>query len=244
VAVQTALNSNALAGALCVNVANQISVILDTVGVGHQWPSGAAQDRRAWAEVIAYGADGSVMYSSGVVPDGTPVTSIKDPDLWLLRDCMFNAQSQPVVNFWEAASVNGYELPALATFDRTQVAFFANHVVQTFPRGGAAQLERMPARVTLRMRIQPIGLDVLNDLVSTHDLDPSIVAKMPTFDVSLQGPGGAGLPPPGGLVWTPDSNDASFVQGGLPATCAASPSFNPGTPVAAGNGAICTPPAK
>jgi hypothetical protein len=240
VAVQNALNSTVLAGALCVNVDSQIRVILDT-NVGHQWPTGAAQDRRAWAEVIAYDGSGNVIYKSGVVPDGTPVTSIKDPDLWLLRDCMFDAKSQPVDNFWEAAHVNGYELPALATFDHTQMAFYANHVVQSFPRDPSAHLPVKPARVTLRMRIQPIGIEVLQGLVASQDLDPSIVAKMPTFDVSLQGPGGDGLPPPGGLEWTPESKDTSFNDG-LPGNCAASPSIiNPGTPVTAHSAAICTP---
>jgi len=63
-------------GALCLTAAGGIRVILDTARLGHDWPSGAAQDRRAWAEVIAYRADGSVIYSSGVVPDGTPVTDV------------------------------------------------------------------------------------------------------------------------------------------------------------------------
>jgi Cytochrome c554 and c-prime len=244
--VQNALNSDALQGALCVTVNSGIRVILDTTNIGHQWPSGAAQDRRAWAEVIAYGADGGMIYSSGVVPDGTPVTSIQDPDLWLLRDCMFDAESRPVVNFWEAASTNGYELPALLTNNRLDPNFYANHIVQSFPRTASGQLTARPARVTLRMRIQPVGLDVLQDLVQSGDLDPTVVAKMPTFDVSLQGPIGPGLAPPGGLEWTPASNDApytdntNFQQG--PATCAASPGFNPGLPVSAHNAAICKAP--
>jgi Cytochrome c554 and c-prime len=244
VAVQNALNSTVLAGALCVNVNSQIRVILDTVGVGHHWPSGAAQDRRAWAEVIAYDASGNVIYSSGVVPDGTPVTSIKDPDLWLLRDCMFDAKSRPVVNFWEAANVNGYELPAMTTFDPTQMGYYANHIVQSFPRDPSAHLPERPARVTLRMRIQPIGIEVLQDLVASQDLDPSIVAKMPTFDVSLQGPGGDGFPPPGGLEWTPASTDTSYKDFNGPGTCAASPSFNPTTATTAQSAAICKPPSQ
>ena len=82
VAVQNALNGTVLSGALCLSSSGGIRVILDTTGVGHQWPTGAAQDRRAWAEVIAYDDVGGVIYSSGVVPDGTPVTSTvtKDPD--------------------------------------------------------------------------------------------------------------------------------------------------------------------
>ena len=247
-AVQNALNDDALQGALCVTVNSSIRVILDTTGVGHHWPSGAAQDRRAWAEVIAYRADGSVIYSSGVVPDGTPVTSIKDPDLWLLRDCMYNAQSQPVVNFWQAAQTSGYELPALLTFDAGDPNFYVNHIVQSYPSQTATMtsLKERPSKVTLRIRIQPIGLDVLDDLVDSGDLDPSVVAKMPTFDVSLQGPIGPGLAPPGGLVWTPDADGGTYVDNTNlmmgPATCATSPSFRPLFPVQAKTAATCPGP--
>ncbi len=247
VAVQNALNSTVLAGALCLAASGGIRVVLDTTGVGHQWPTGAAQDRRAWAEVIAYGDDGNVIYSSGVVPDGTPVTSTvtKDPDLWLLRDCMYDAQNKPVPNFWEAANTNGYELPILKTFLRTDPAFYMSHVVQSFPRDHSA-LKSRPARITLRMRIQPVGLDVLNDLVASKDLDPSVVGKMPTFDVSLQGPGGGpGLPPPGGLVWTPASNDTTYTDtDDVPSTCAASSGFNPVQAYPAQSAATCTPPSN
>jgi hypothetical protein len=247
-AVENALNNNALVGALCVTAANGIRVILDTIGIGHQWPSGAAQDRRAWAEVMAFGPNPGDTYSSGVVPDGTSVTSTAatDPDLWLLRDCMFNAQSQPVVNFWEAASTSGYELPALATFDPSTQAFFLNHIVQSFPRAtvGKGVLPFKPVRVTLRIRIQPVGLDVLNDLVQSKDLDPAIVASMPTFDVSLQGPTGVGLAIPGGLEWTPASNDGSYkdnVDSQGKTTCVASPGFIPGgTLIPGGSAAVCT----
>jgi hypothetical protein len=244
VEVQNALNNNALQGALCVTANSAIRVILDTSGVGHHWPSGAAQDRRAWAEVVAYGANGET-YSSGVVPDGTPVTSIHDPDLWLMRDCMFNAQKQRVDNFWEAAETGGYELPVLLTTNKADLRYFANHVIQAFPGGATAPtiLPFRPVRVTLRIRVQPIGLDVLQDLVSTGDLDPSIVAKMPTFDVSLQGPLVPGLTTPGGLEWTPSSNDVpgwTDIFGFGPATCAATMGFNIGVPVPAGSAATCS----
>jgi hypothetical protein len=31
------------------------------------------------------------------------------------------------------------------------------------------------------MRLQPIGIDVLQDLVDSGDLDPSLIQHMPTF---------------------------------------------------------------
>jgi hypothetical protein len=212
---------DALQGALCITGAGGIRVVLDAVAVGHDWPSGAAQDRRAWAEVIAY-QGASVVYQSGVVADGASVTSVTgDPDLWLLRDCMFDAQGAEVNMFWQAASSEGNELPALATFDALDPRYYQTHVVQRFHRDGSP-LATMPDRVTLRIRLQPVGLDVLQDLVATQDLDAAVLAAMPTFDVPLTGPGGADL------VWTPEAAAGlvTMSDDGTPETCVATSGFN------------------
>ena len=39
----------------------------------------------------------------------------------------------------------------------------------------------MPDKVTLRIRLQPVGLDVLKDLVQSGDLDASVLASMQTY---------------------------------------------------------------
>lgn len=222
--VQQALGSGALQGALCVTgpPGGSVRVILDAVGVGHKWPSGAAQDRRAWAEVIAYSA-GAVIYQSGVVADGQSVTAVQgDPDLWLLRDCMSDAQGHQVSQFWQAASTEGNELPALATFSATDPRFYETHIVQRFPRTGAKVSER-PDRVTLRLRLQPVGLDVLQDLISTGDLDAGILDAMPTYDIPLAGP-----TLPAQMEWTAEAAQALtyLADDGTLATCVATPDFN------------------
>jgi hypothetical protein len=222
--VKQELGNGAIQGALCVTgpPGGSVRVILDAVGVGHKWPSGAAQDRRAWAEVIAYSA-GTVTYQSGVVADGQSVTAVQgDPDLWLLRDCMSDAQGNLVSQFWQAASTEGNELPALATFSATDPRFYETHIVQRFPRSGA-KLAQRPDRVTLRLRLQPIGIDVLQDLIGSEDLDAGIIDAMPTYDVPLAGP-----TLPAQMEWT-----AQAAQGltypaddGTLATCVATPDFN------------------
>jgi hypothetical protein len=139
--------------ALCVTQLGAVRVILDNAAAGHDWPSGAAQDRRAWAEVIA-SKGGSVIYQSGVVPAGTPVTAVtNDPDLWLLRDCMFDDSSPPkqVDMFWQAASYEGNELPGQITFDAGDPDFYLTHVVQFFPRNQSAI--RCDAHVRGRQRL-------------------------------------------------------------------------------------------
>jgi hypothetical protein len=241
--VQFSLN-NALRGALCVSENGGIRVVLDPFNVGHQWPSGAAQDRRAWAEVIAY-TGGKVVYQSGFVPDGTPVgqqTTDTDPkDLWILRDEMFGPDGGPVDMFWQAAQAYGSELPVTGSFDPAQPAYYASHITRSFPRDGAP-IQRGLERVTLRIRLQPIGLDVLNDLVTSHDLDPSIAAAMPTFDVPIVPTPGASKPAL--LVWTPAAADpmTKFNAGdGSDATCVGFPSFSGGGAFPAQTHETCTP---
>ncbi|MGH7434470.1 MAG: multiheme c-type cytochrome, partial [Polyangiaceae bacterium] len=196
-----ALLSNALVGDLCVTQLGGIRVILDTPNLGHDFPSGAAQDRRFWAEIVAY-KGGSIVYQTGVDPFGSPAFDAGvDPDLWLLRDCIFDGQGKQVDMFWQAASFEGNELPALATFDQSKPGFYAAQKLQTFPRGGAPPSTGVPDRVTLNLWVQPVGLNVLDDLVASGDLDPKVAAAMPTFPVPLavQLPGSSTSPQ---LEWT------------------------------------------
>jgi hypothetical protein len=219
-AVVTFLQS-ALQVALCVTQTNGIRVIVDNVAAGHFWPSGAAQDRRAWAEVIA-SKGGQTIYQSGVVADGTAVTSItNDPDLWLLRDCMFDASGTQVDMFWQAASTEGNELPAPITFNMTDPNFYKTHIVQSFPRALGSGLPRMPDQVTMRIRIQPIGLDVLQNLVQSGDLkDMSVLQNMPTWDVVPL------------VTWTPQlaqMQNLTYVdEDGQPIACVSPTAFNVG----------------
>ncbi|HSY25710.1 MAG TPA: multiheme c-type cytochrome [Polyangiaceae bacterium] len=219
--VAQTLNGGVIAGALCVTGAGGVRVILDAVGVGHGWPSGAVQDRRAWVEVVAYQA-GNIVYQSGVVPDGQSPTGVpNDPDFWLLRDCMFGAQGQQVNMFWQAASTEGNELPALATFNALDPSFYATHIEQRFPRSGNP-VPTYPDRVTMRLRLQPIGIDVLQDLVASGDLDAAVIAEMPTFGVSLTGPSGPAM-----LEWTPSATVVyENSDDGTPGTCVGTAGFN------------------
>ena len=203
--------------ALCVTQQGGVRVLLDNVAAGHGWPSGAAQDRRAFVEVIA-SKGGSVIYQSGVVPDGTPVVSVQnDPDLWLLRDCMFDASAKQTDLFWAAATTEGNELPVQVTFDTTDPRYYLTHVIQNYPRALNAVLPQVPDQVTMRVRLQPVGLDVLNDLVSAGYLDASLVSSMPTFDVTTT------------LTWTPEAAAAqnlTYTEEGQPVACVSDTAFN------------------
>jgi len=190
-------------------------VTLDNVGAGHSWPSGAAQDRRAWVELIAY--QGSTeLYRSGVVADGESVDALVDPDLWQFRDAAFKENGEPAHMFWDIASTKhdcdpsrvGCLIPGPVT-PFTQ-GYQREHVTRRFPSSGVAL--GTPDRVTLRVRIVPVGLDVLDDLIATGDLDPAIRTQMQTLNLQRRG----------GFMaeWTPETahRDAELPNLG-PATC-------------------------
>ncbi len=210
-----ALLDTTLQSAVCVGDGTAgIDVIVDNVAAGHSWPSGAAQDRRAWVEVIAY-ANAQVIYRSGVVAQGGDVTKpVSDPDLWLFRDCTFDINDQPVSMFWQAQSNESYLLPGQPTFDQTDPRFYQTHVSQTFPR--KASLSTIPDRVTMRVRLQPVGLDVIDDLIKSGDLDGSLRDRMGTFDI-----GAAPL-----VEWTPTTAKTGYTRGPTKYTCATNTNLN------------------
>jgi hypothetical protein len=132
-----------------------------------------------------------------------------------MRDCMFDAEERPVHMFWEAARSETSQLPAQATFNPLDPRFYQTHVVRAFPRGSQTltdQIDGMPDRVTLRVRLQPIGIDVLDELVESGDLDPAIRDVMPTFDLAV---GDAAV-----LEWTAATANGQYLEQGLfPVSC-------------------------
>ncbi|MHB8419461.1 MAG: multiheme c-type cytochrome [Myxococcales bacterium] len=224
-----------LQGAVCVEqlpAGPQLQVIYDNVAAGHDFPSGASQDRRVWVDIEAADSDGGVFYRSGAVDAGDDPTQDADPDFWMLRDCMSSADGGPVDMFWQAFATEGNALPVLATFNASDPRFYQNHVLQTYPRAGV--LAQTPARVTAQMYVLPIGLDVLNDLVASGDLDPSLVTKMQRLPVG----------PP--IVWTAAAVNAHYTDPNNTGAAASVPCVSNGislvaTPVRAAAHTTCFP---
>lgn len=181
-AVECALSSSARVASIEQDSFGGFTVALET-SAGHAQPSGTALDRRLWIEFIAYDASGGVLFQSGVIGDGereekSPTEPGYDPQLTLYRDWIYDAQGTPKHMFWEAAPSplypNGYTsltLPA-ATALGVPHTLQASYRVPRF---------REIARVTVRLRMRPVGIDVLEGLVASGDLDPGVIAEMPTF---------------------------------------------------------------
>jgi hypothetical protein len=167
---------------LCVTpvAGGQIEYTLDNVGAGHMWPSGAAHDRRAWAEVIAYDADGDEVFSSGKVPDGRDPEQIGDPNLWTLHDQAFDASGNHATFFWEIARIETHLLPPQVTIDPSDPRFY-HAVTRTYPVGGRLQ---DIARVTARVKIRPLALEIIDKLADEGLLDRALRDAVPTFELA------------------------------------------------------------
>ena len=150
---------------------------------GHSFPSGAAQDRRAWVELLAYDDDDQVIFQTGVVGDDEVVDKPDDhpnhdPNLWIFRDRLYDVDGQPTHRFWEAAPSEAYPL-----------GYESYLLPATSMQGGdhgrhrSYQIGIAPARVTVRVRIRPVGLEVLDELIELDHLDPEVRAQVPTHDI-------------------------------------------------------------
>jgi hypothetical protein len=105
-AVRLALDS-ALSAKLCVQGPGQIEATLENARIGHAWPTGAAHNRRAWLEVVAY-ANGQEAWRA-------------DPDALVLRETLL-ASGGPARFLWEA---DAWRADVLAPGEARTVRFTA-----------------------------------------------------------------------------------------------------------------------
>jgi hypothetical protein len=178
---------------LCLNqLTNRLELTLENVTAGHSWPSGATPDRRAWIELTAY-AGGAVIYASGGSA-AFPLEGSSDPDLWLMRDCLFDGNGQETALFWEAMTASGNAVPGSVIQNVTDpTSFNRTHPKKQYP--AEAALPMTPDHVTVKVHLQAIGDDVLAKLVDSQDLDPAIPPKIARYEL-----GGAAA-----LDWTPSA---------------------------------------
>lgn len=169
----------------------ELRVDLEDFAAGHHFPSGAAHDRRAWVELRASRA-GRTLYETGVLAPDRPLVALEaeDPDLWRIGDRVTRADGSPAHMFWDVSAVESMILPVPTALSPQDPAYVDPHVVRTF------QVDDVPDRVELRVHVRPIGLDVLDDLVASGDLDPALRARFPTFTLGATE-----------VVWTPEADD-------------------------------------
>lgn len=174
--VQRALNTVVAATMTVCDTGKGIEAVLtlDNVAAGHSFPSGATQDRRVWIELVA-STKGQPVFSTGVIADDEPVASVDDPNLWRLGERMLDASGAEVHMFWEAHTVEGELLPAPTSPDPNDPAWIDTHIPRTWTL--PAGVDEIHAVI----RMRPVGLDVIDLLIESGDLDAGYREVFPTF---------------------------------------------------------------
>jgi nitrate reductase cytochrome c-type subunit len=183
-----------------------ITIATDNIAAGHKVPSGAAQDRQLWFEVTAF-AGGKQIYQSGLVPPGTDAKDAADEDMWLIRDCHFDAQGKETHAFWETKSIDSNTLPGPVTLDTTDEKFYYTHVGRHFPRATTNRIP-YPDKVVLRVWMQAFPYSVFDEFtpelkaLGHSDIQiEQMRAKLAPVQLSTQASGGTSKD----LVWTPEA---------------------------------------
>lgn len=189
----TELLATSLRATLCVSdFGGRIKVTLENIA-GHNFPSGASQDRRVWVEIHAYSDEARQreILSVGAAPKDEPITDLLTavPPAWILRDVTTDKDGRPAHMFWDVANIDKQTIPAPLTTNPAEPGWHREAVGRAYTTSNGSS----PQEVTMMVHVQPIGLDVLQDLVRTRDLagrpGPGAVT-----DAGIGVDGGASLP--------------------------------------------------
>jgi hypothetical protein len=115
------------------------------------------------------------------------------------------------VLFWQTALLaKSNQLPGLVSQSGTDPTKSQAYVMREFPSTGT--LAALPDHVTVKLQLQAIGDDVLDSLVASGDLAPSVPSQIARYTLG----GGAALD------WTPTAADvfqATDAASGAVMTC-------------------------
>jgi hypothetical protein len=148
---------------------------------GHSFPSGATQDRRLWLELIAYDENMAELYRIGQIGDQELEEPQGQPHPCMFRDRVVDANGQETHDFWEAKTLEKSNLMGFTPAGRVPVQ--GEHAASCIFNPPIAFAQTPAAYIDLKLRIRPMGMDVLNDLIGTGHLAADVATRMPTFTV-------------------------------------------------------------
>jgi len=170
------LGSRDAMGGICVAPNGELTVRVDSLSVGHMFPSGAAQDRRMWLEVRAFRSDNSVVFESGIVPAGQDPEDISDPNLKGFWDRTFKDDNTQAHFFWDVARYDSQLIRPAVTLDPNS-PLFDHSTTAKFLVASISEIDRVEAQLYVR----PLAYSIFHELELTGDIDPSIKTKLETL---------------------------------------------------------------
>lgn len=194
----------------CVDpLTSAVRVTLENNSAGHNFPSGATQDRRVWTELHAYDAADPAreVCSSGVVPPGESVTGYElnpaSPNGTLgaqvLYDVTTKLDGSPAHMFWDVANVEHRSIPVAPIGDPTG----RHAVIQNYDMSVCTGQLAALSRVTVTVWVEAVGLDVLDDMAAHGYPLTDVRARMPRIAVLPKRHSTIAPNPTVTLEWTP-----------------------------------------
>jgi hypothetical protein len=159
-----------LAARLCVYPTGggvRVEVLLDNILSGHAFPSGVTHARRAWVEVLAEEA-GAVTFERGRFAADAVITPYgPEDDTWIMTSRFLGTDGEEVAQAWEAKSIESSLLTPAVTRDPGDPRYYHAQTRTWFVAG-------LPDRVEMVVRLEAIGLDVIDSLIAAGELDPAV----------------------------------------------------------------------
>jgi hypothetical protein len=181
--IQRSLVERDLAGAitskLCVEPIGGgvlAEVTLDNVQVGHAFPSGVTHARRVWLELVSE-RDGVVIQTIGSYAPGATIRAADDPSVWILGSRFYDDEGREVQFAWETTKIVSELLSPTVTLSPEEPGYF-------HARTRSWQLFGGPDLVRIAVHVQPVGLDIIDDLIASGDLDPAVRDAMPVLTIA------------------------------------------------------------
>jgi hypothetical protein len=81
--------------------------------------------------------------------------------------------------FWDVRNVESDSLPAPTSHDPTDPRWTDTHLSRRY-----LVTDGSPDQVSMRVRLRPVGLDLIADLEDSGDLEPGYAEMIPTFDLA------------------------------------------------------------
>ena len=120
------------------------------------------------------------MFQSGNVPDDKDPEEIADPNLLAMWDLTFKDDDTPAHFFWDVAREDRRTCSGRRSRSCQTDQAFDHSTTATFDVPNATS---SIDHITARIRIRPLSLRMLDDLVSSGDLDAGVAAQLKTLDI-------------------------------------------------------------
>jgi hypothetical protein len=164
----------ALEAHLCMDEQEQLTIKVGNIGAGHSFPSGAAHDRRVWVEAKAF-KDGEEVWSYGILPQDVPLAEPTTETSFTFFNHAFDSNGNEAIMFWEVKSSEQNLLLAPNDLDVTS-AFAEQHQFRVFDLS-----EVEVDQIEIKVKMRPMALHIIQSLIDSGDLAPSIREAIPTF---------------------------------------------------------------